>query len=54
MPKTEQEWRGHIEACKQDACKVYKCDKKDLHVRVLKGGAISIRLKNAAQRERQG
>lgn len=50
---TESEMQGHIRACKADACKLYNCSEKDLHVKVLKGGAISIRRKNAAQKERQ-
>lgn len=50
---TETEMLGHIEACQKDACKVYNCEKKDIITKVLKGGYISIRLKNAAQKERQ-
>lgn len=48
---TETEMLHHIEACKKDAAKLYGCSIKDLHIRVLKGGAISIRLKGGAQKE---
>lgn len=50
---TEVEMLGHIEAVKKDAAKYYNCSEKDLLLKVLKSGAISVRLKNAAQRERQ-
>lgn len=50
---TETEMMGHIRACKADAAKLYNCSEKDLHVKVLKGGAISIRLKGAVQKERR-
>lgn len=50
---TQTEMQGHVRACKADAAKHYDCSEKDLHVRILKGGAISIRRKNAAQKERQ-
>lgn len=50
---TETEMLGHIRACMADAAKLYNCSEKDLHVRILKGGAIAIRLKGAAQKERR-
>ena len=50
---TETEMLHHIEACKKDAAKLYKCSEKDLHVRVLKNDNVMIRLKNAPQKERQ-
>lgn len=43
----------HIENCKRDAAKLYKCSEKDLHVRVLANDNVMIQLKNAAQKERQ-
>lgn len=49
LPKlTEAEQAGHKRACVQDACKLYGCRPSDLHLRPLRGGALSIRLKNAA------
>lgn len=50
---TETEMLRHIEACKKDAAKLYGCSEKDLHVRVTKNDNVIIRLKGAAQKERQ-
>lgn len=50
---TETEMLRHIKACKTDAAKLYKCSEKDLHVRVLANDNVVIRLKGAAQKERQ-
>lgn len=53
MAMTETEMVLHIEDCKKDACKVYKCTEKDLVVKVLPGDLVSVRLSNAALKERQ-
>lgn len=54
MPKlTETEMLRHVDACTKDACKLYKCDKKDVHVTVLPNDNVMIRLKDAAQKERR-
>lgn len=54
MPKlTETEMLRHIENCKTDAAKLYKCSEKDLHVRVLKNDNVVISMKGVMRKERQ-